>query len=206
MTNRTIRRTVPGVLDGTRTRPHAYTLMELGVVLVLTVLLVFGMVRWLVGIGYSARTGIENATDQRAALALEQFDDDVLGLRHCEENGTDARIVSLTATGLPTQLTMVTDPDGDGISETVSWRISGGDIQRGEAAMGENCAPGAVTGWTTWVQGADSFTVTLLRGGAEDPTGTTGTCTNEYSDRCKVSPLVVEIVLDETSAKRVYGS
>jgi hypothetical protein len=180
--------------------------MELGVVLVLTVLLVFGMVRWLVGIGYSARTGIENATDKHAALILDQIGEDLLSVRHCDRNGGDARIVSLAATGLPTSMTLVTDPDGDGITETVTWRLSEGDIERGEAAMGIDCAPGSVTTWTKWMRDVDSFTLTLLRNGSEDPTGTTGTCLHEYSARCALAPVQVEIVFGETTEKRVYGN
>lgn len=175
--------------------------MELGVVLVLTVLLVFGMVRWLVGIGYSARTGIENAADQRIATVLEEIGADVLGMRHCDANGGDARMVNLAAT----TMTIVTDPDGDGTAETVVWRINGGDIQRGEAPMGEGCTPGTITGWTTWARDVDEFSVTLIRDGAEDPTGTAGTCTNEYVARCEPAPVQVVIVDGETSAKQIYG-
>ena len=189
-----------------RHRRHAYTLMELGVVLVLTVLLVFGMVRWLVGIGYSARTGIENATDRRAALVLEEIGNDILSIRHCDPTGGDARVVNVAATGLPTNMTLITDPDGDGTPTTVTWRLHEGDVERGETAMGEDCTPGTVTEWTKWIRDVDSFTLTLLRDGTEDPTGTTGTCANEYSERCAVTPVLVEITLDETSEKRVYGS
>jgi hypothetical protein len=194
------------MITNRRHRRTAYTLMELGVVLVLTVLLVFGMVRWLVGIGYSARTGIENATDRRAALVLDELGNDVLSIRHCDPAGGDARVVNVTATGLPTSMTIITDPDGDGTTTTVTWRLHEGDVERGEAAMGEDCTPGSVTEWTKWIRDVDSFTLTLLRGGAEDPTGTTGTCLNEYSGRCAVVPVLVEITLDETLEKRVYGS
>jgi len=189
----------------TRAR-RGYTLMELGVVLVLTVLLVFGMVRWLVGVGYSARSGIEGATDRRAASVLDQLGEDMLALRHCDPNGADARIVAVAATGLPASLTITTDPDGDGTPETVTWRHHDGDIQRGEAPTGTGCAPGEITAWTTWIRDADTFTLVLLRDGDTDPTGTTGTCTNEYSPRCRPAPLRAEITLDGTSEQRVYGS
>lgn len=189
-----------------RRNGRGYTLMELGVVLVLTVLLVFGMVRWLVGIGYSARTGIENAVDKRADSVLEQLGEDLLSLRHCDANGGDARIVNVAATGLPTNMTLVTDPDGDGVTQTVTWRLANGDIERGEAAMGAGCAPGTVTAWTKWMRNVDTFTLTLLRDGSTDPTGTVGTCQNEYSPRCAVSPVHVEITFDENTATRVYGS
>lgn len=190
---------------GRRTR-HGYTLMELGVVLVLTVLLVFGMVRWLVGIGYSARTGIENATDKRAASVLEQLGEDLLSIRHCDPSGGDARLVNLTASGVPTSMTLVTDTDGDGTTRTVTWRVANGDIERGEAPMGAGCEPGAVTEWTKWMRDVDTFTLTLLRDGTTDPTGTLGTCENEYSDRCSVSPVRASITVDETTTTRVYGS
>lgn len=191
----------------TRTRAggRGYTLMELGVVLALTVLLVFGMVRWLVGIGYSARTGIENAADQRAAQVLDRIGEDLTSLRHCDTNAGDARLVTMAATGLPASMTIVTDPDGDGTTRTVTWRLSNGDIERGEAAMGAGCAPGEITEWTKWMRDVDAFTLTLLRNGGEDPTGTAGTCANEYSARCSVAPVQVEIVFDETTEKRVYG-
>jgi len=188
-----------------RRAARGYTLMELGVVLVLTVLLVFGMVRWLVGIGYSARNGIENATDKRAALVLETIGEDLTSLRHCDPNGADARIVNLAATRGAASMTLVTDPDGDGVTETVTWRLADGDIERGTAAMGTDCAPGEITAWTKWMRDVDGFTLAFLRNGTEDPTGTTGTCTNEYSARCTVAPVQIEIVSEETTEKRVYG-
>lgn len=185
---------------------RAYTLMELGVVLVLTVLLVFGMVRWLVGVGYSARSGIEGATDRRAATVLDKIGEDMLALRHCDPNGADARIVHVAANGLPAKITITTDPDGDGTPETVTWRHHNGDIQRGEAPTGAGCETGEITEWTTWIRDVDTFELTLIRDGQEDPTGTTGNCDNEYLPRCSHAPLIASISIDETTETRVYGS
>lgn len=182
-------------------RAQGYTLMELGVVLVLTVLMVFGMVRWLVSVGYSARTGIENAADQRISLVLDTLDDDMLGLRHCRGDGSDARIVELD----DDSMTIISDPDGDGVVETVSWRLQGDSVERGVAPVGADCSPGTVTAWTPWAQNVDTFVLRLIRNGAEDPIGTAGVCPDEYSVRCTPAPLQVRIGVNESEAKRVYG-
>lgn len=185
----------------TNRRRRGYTLMELGVVLVLTVLMVFGMVRWLVGVGYSARTGIENATDQRIALVLDEIHDDMLGMRHCRGDGADARIVELG----DTSMTIITDPDGDGTVETVTWRLQNDEIQRGTAPVATDCTPGTVTAWTTWASGVDTFGLRLVRNGTEDPLGTSGVCQNEYIARCATAPVQVSISIDEADARKVYG-
>ena len=135
-------------------RPRAYTLVELGVVVVLTTLLIFGMVRWLVSVGASASSGLHDASDSRSALVFDQMAKDVRALQHCQAAGTDARVVNVTTD----TMTLILDSDGDGTTETVLWRISGNTIQRGSAAMGADCEPGTVSDWADWLSGADALT------------------------------------------------
>jgi type II secretory pathway component PulJ len=184
-----------------RTR-HGYTLVELGVVVLLTSLLIFGMVRWLVGIGASASAGIEDASDQRAALVFDQIAKDLRTLVHCQAAGTDARVVQVQAGAM----TVITDSDGDGTAETVSWRISGGTIQRGMAAMGADCQPGEVTAWTDWLDGAQELRLSVYRDGVEESLGTLGACTTEIPTRCRVALIGVRVDAGQVAAaeRRVF--
>lgn len=184
-----------------RTR-RGYTLVELGVVVLLTSLLIFGMVRWLVGIGASASAGIEDVSDQRAALVFDQIAKDLRTLAHCQAAGTDARVVQVQAN----TMTVITDSDSDGTAETVSWRISGGTIQRGAAAMGADCQPGEVSAWTNWLDGAQELRLSVYRDGVEENLGTLGACTTEIPARCRVALIGVQIDAGQGAAaeQRVF--
>jgi len=182
-------------------RGRGYTLIELGVVLALSVLLVFGMVRWLVGVGYAAKAGIDNATDQRSELVVEALRRDLRSMRHCRANGGDARLVEVGGSSM----TLLGDPDGDGTVEAISWRVLGGDVQRGVTALDADCAPEGETSWTAWARGVESFTLGLVRGGGIDQGGTAGPCVTEYVARCEPGPVQVTLVLDGTETIRVLN-
>ena len=170
-------------------RPRAYTLVELGVVVVLTTLLIFGMVRWLVSVGASASSGLHDASDSRSALVFDQMAKDVRALQHCQAAGTDARVVNVTTD----TMTLILDSDGDGTTETVLWRISGNTIQRGSAAMGADCEPGTVSDWADWLSGTDALTFSVFRDGAEETFGTLGVCEAEIVNRCQVALIGASI-------------
>jgi type II secretory pathway pseudopilin PulG len=180
----------------TSRRHRAYTLVELGVVVVLTTLLTLGMVRWLVGVAQSSQTGVENSADYVMESVFNELRRDILGVRHCDPSGGDARVVLLASD----TLTLVSDPDGDGSTETVTWRYEDGTVQRGTAAMGENCATGLITEWTTWIANADSMSFSAVRDGIISLTGTSGVCQTEYEQRCAVGTIHVSIQAGEFDA------
>jgi hypothetical protein len=183
-------------------RRRAYTLVELGVVVVLTTLLIFGMVRWLVSVGASASSGLQDASDSRSALVFDQMAKDVRALQHCQAAGTDARVASVTTD----TMTLILDSDGDGTTETVRWRISGNTIQRGTAQMGADCSPGTVSDWADWLSGADALTFSVFRDGAEETFGTLGACDAEIVDRCQVTLIGASIDAGQGTAaeRRVF--
>lgn len=180
-----------------RTIHRGYTLVELGVVVVLTSLLLLGLVRWLVGVGASASVGIDSAADSRSLLVFDRMSKDLLALGHCQGSGVDASVAEVA----PSRLTIVADVDGDASVETVVWRIDGDHIERGVAPMAADCALGEVTDWGVWLSGADDLVFSVISDGQELLSGTAGVCVTGYVTRCQVELLSVRIDAGSGSAE-----
>jgi type II secretory pathway pseudopilin PulG len=170
-----------------RRRSRGYTLVELAVVVVLSTVLVFGMARWLVGIGYSAKVGFQDAADRSRHLAVEQFSQDIAAVRWCTPAASDARIRELSSESI----SMVVG-DGAQADTLVTWRVVDGALQRGEAALDGACEA-TISAWVTWVEGVDVAEFSQVRDGAVNTAGTAGPCPHEWYDRCQVENVQLRL-------------
>lgn len=169
---------------------RGYTLVELGVVTLLTAVLVFGMVRWLTGVGALARTGIDDAADGRRSALAAQISRDLEAAVHCDANGLDARVREL-GSGV---FSVAAQADDDAAIEVVGWRLNGDVLERGEAELDASC-DGEPSGWAAWASGVESFSVAVVVDGALVPTGTGGSCESSLLERCRVDAVAVDVAL-----------
>jgi type II secretory pathway component PulJ len=171
-------------------RARGYTLMELGVVTILTTVLIFGMVRWLTGIGSTARVGFQDAADGRRAMVVEQIRRDVEASLHCDNAGRDARVRELSSD----RVTIVVQADDDAALEIVGWRLNSGRIERGEAELDADCE-GSPGNWGVWAEDVSNLAFTKITDGAAVSAGTAGVCGDELLERCRVDVIGVSISL-----------
>ena len=171
-------------------RRRGYTLVELAVVTLLTAVLVFGMVRWLVGVGVLARTGIDDAADGRRAAVVAQLRRDVDSAVHCDPRALDARVRELAAD----RLSIVAQVDADAAFELVSWRLEGSRLERSEVELGADCT-GSAAGWAPWADGVESFSLASVVDGEEVSAGTAGACVDSFLLRCQVDAVSVSFTL-----------
>jgi len=169
---------------------RGYTLVELAVVTLLTAVLVFGMVRWLVGVGVLARTGIDDAADGRRGAVVAQLRRDVESVVHCDPRARDARVRELASD----RLSVVAQVDQDEAFELVSWRLEGARLERSEVELDEDCVADAGA-WAVWADGVESFSLASVVDGVEVSLGTSGVCLDSFAARCQVDAVSVSFTL-----------
>ena len=170
-------------------------MMELGVVTILTTVLILGMVRWLTGIGATARVGFQDAADGRRAMVTEQLRRDIEGAVHCDAGGRDARVRELAAD----RLTLVVQSDADAELEIVGWRVNNGALERGETELDADCE-GTPGDWGVWATDVADITFTKIIDGAASEAGTAGSCGDELLVRCQVETIGVDLSFDADPA------
>jgi hypothetical protein len=170
--------------------------VELAVVTILTTILIFGMVRWLTGIGSTARVGFQDAADGRRAMVIEQIRRDVESSVHCDNGGRDARVRELAAD----RMTVIVQTDDDAAIEIVGWRLNGGRIERGEAELGADCE-GSPGNWGVWAENVSNLEFTKITDGVTVAAGTAGVCGDELLDRCRVDVIGARLSLADDPAE-----
>lgn len=168
---------------------RGYTIMEVGLVTVLSTLLLVGAMRWLVGLGGVVNASLEEAETETLSRAVALFVSDVQGARPCEPTGVDAPI-SLVS---PSLVRMTTVSGGE--LRSVTWSMSAGQLLRAESVPAADCAYVAPTSWVTWSTSLDmdASLFSGVIGGVVLPLGTDGDCATTFVPRCSLDAVQVEV-------------
>jgi hypothetical protein len=178
---------------------RGYTLIELGVVTLLTAVLVFGMIRWLTGVGALAKVGLDDAADGRRGAVAAQIRRDLESVVHCDANGLDARVRELATD----TLVFAAQVDDDAAVEIVGWRLNGETLERGESELDAACE-GDPANWANWATGVEGFSLASVTAGVEVTAGTAGACESSLLERCQVDAVSVELrLLDDPAVEHL---
>lgn len=167
---------------------RGYTIMEVGLVTVLSTALLVGAMRWLIGLGGVVNATLDEAETSTLHRAAQQFAADVASAQSCQPMGTDASI-SLVS---PSTVRLTTLSGGD--LKSVTWSVSGGQLLRAEDPVASDCAYVTPTAWVTWSANVDPDESGFqgVRSGALVPLGTDGSCEVPWVSRCRLDAIDVE--------------
>lgn len=140
------------MLQGAGRRPvtsarRGVSLIEVAVSLAIAGVLMFALVRFLVGVLAMSGASVDTAAAYRdVTYAAQRFSADAASALGCDPAGLDTAVTYVAAN----EVRMWADPDGDGAVTLVSWRSSGGKIQRSESVPTDGCTVDIdARSWTT---------------------------------------------------------
>ena len=171
----------------------AYTLVELVTAMILGSLLIAAALRWGVGVAGVVGGSVRAGDNSQIVLAAERLADDIDGAVHCDTDGRDAVLRSLS----PTSITIVADPDGDGVPALVSWRLNEGRLQRGVGALTPDCVATDPSTWSTLATQVDtdaSWFRPVVGGLVSSASGDYLSCVNAATAGCATPSFTVRVM------------